>query len=317
MHMISADEVHRLLDYRSLVDALRKAHCNPDFAAGEVMLPEPGEAATDRAFLALPAWRKNSLIGVKLVTVFPGNPAEQSRLPANQGVYVGFDASNGAPVLVADGTALTLRKTAADTALGVDLLASAAAEDLLLIGAGALAPHLIEAVLAVRPSVRRIRIWNRNAAKAAALAAETRHDGVRVEAVEDLIEPQRAADIIVSATMSTAPLVQGRLLKPGCHVNLVGSWRPDMLECDEETIRRAHIYTDSHSDCRQCGEFVQAVASGAMTWSDIRADLFALCAGQVEARCPDGGITLFKNAGGGQLDLFAAEELLARLRAKS
>ncbi|MCM2397224.1 ornithine cyclodeaminase [Rhizobium sp. S95] len=312
MQMISGEDVHRLLGYPSLVAALKTAHRNPVYSAGEAILSEPADGDPERAFITLPAWQKDGLIGVKLVTVFPGNPSEHSARPANQGLYVCFDPTNGTPTLVADGTALTLRKTAADTALGIDFLASPDARTLLVLGAGALAPHVIEAALAVRPGLVRVQIWNRTLEKAERLAASLTFDGVSITAAADLADALPIADIVVSATMATEPLVRGALLKPGSHVNLIGSWRPDMRECDDDTIRRAELYTDSREACRDCGEFFQSIEKGLMSWDDIKADLFDLCRGDATSYLSGDGVTLFKNAGGAHLDLFTAQELLAR-----
>lgn len=312
MQMISGEDVHRLLAYPSLVEALKKAHRNPVYSAGEAILSEPAGGDPERAFITLPAWQKDGLIGVKLVTVFPENPSAHPARPANQGLYVCFDPTNGTPALVADGTALTLRKTAADTALGIDFLASPDARTLLVLGAGALAPHVIEAALAVRPGLERVLIWNRTMEKAERLAASLSFGNVTIAAAPDLANSLPIADIVVSATMATEPLVPGALLKPGSHVNLIGSWRPDMRECDDDTIRRAELYTDSRETCRDCGEFVQSIEKGLMSWDDIRADLFDLCRDDTKPYLSGDGITLFKNAGGAHLDLFTAQELLAR-----
>lgn len=317
MQMISAEDVHRLLDYPMLVEALRRAHRQACPAVGEVYLQEPGVTGSDRGFLALPAWRQDRSIGIKLVSVFPGNPAAPVPRPANQGVYVGFDGKTGAPTFVADGTALTLRKTAADSALGMDILSRPDAGTLLVLGAGALVPHVIAAALSVRPSVSRVEIWNRTPEKAVALARSLAIETVEVVAVSDLQAALAQADIVSSATMATKPLIAGRLLKEGCHVDLIGGWRPDMRECDDDTIRRATLFTDARSTCRDCGDFLQPIEHGLIDWADIRADLFELCSGEKTGRTSASEITLFKNAGGGHLDLFTADALIAQFQAEA
>jgi ornithine cyclodeaminase len=315
MQFISAEDVHRLLDYPTLVEALRLAHRQPCPAVGEAYLDEPGAAGSGRGFLTLPAWQRDVSIGVKLVSVFPGNPSAAVPRPANQGVYVGFDGKTGAPSFVADGTALTLRKTAADSALGIDILSRPDAHTLLVLGAGALVPHVIAATLSVRPSIRRVEIWNRTAEKAAAVAQSLAIDNVEINATTDLNAALAKADIVSAATMATEPLVAGRLLKEGCHVDLIGGWRPDMRECDDDTIRRAVLFADARLTCRNCGDFLQPIERGLMSWADIHADLFELCSGEKTGRTSPGEITLFKNAGGGHLDLFTADALIARFQA--
>jgi len=316
MHLIDGATVHELLDYRGLVDALRLAHKAPMPEVQEVVLSEPG-GDDARNLIVLPAWQRGTLLGAKLVTVFPENPARPEPVPANQGIYAAFDAETGTPVMVADGTALTLRKTAADSALGADLLARPDARNLLMIGAGALAPHVIRAMLAVRPSISDIRIWNRTPERAKEIAATMALDGVSVEVVERLDDALGEADIVSSATMAQSPLVLGDLLRPGCHVNLIGGWNPQMREADDRTIERARLFADSRSQCNSCGDFLQPVESGVMTWDDIEADLFELCGGSDLRRILPEEITLYKNCGGGHLDLFVARELIRKIQQRT
>lgn len=316
MRLVDGHDVHRLLDYPSLVAALRKAHGGAMPDAGELYMGEPGAPDGGRGLIMLPAWSRGEMLGAKLVSIFPGNPQATPPHPANQGLYVAFDGVTGAPALVADGTALTLRKTAADSALGVDLLARPDAATLLVFGAGALVPHVVEAIVSVRPAIRHVWIWNRTADKARQVAAGMRMDGVRIEVVDDPDAVLPLADIVSSATMATTPLVKGALLKEGCHVDLIGGWRPDMRESDDDVIRRAALFADTRDLCRDCGDFLQPVEKGLMTWASIRADLFDLCRGSGEGRRSAGEITLFKNAGGAHLDLFTAQELLRRVRSE-
>lgn len=316
MRLIDGDTVHRVLDYPGLVAALRRAHDARMPDAGEMFMEEPGGKSRGRGLIMLPAWSADGMLGVKLVTIFPDNPAAEPSLPANQGLYVAFDGETGAPVLVADGTALTLRKTAADSALGVDLLARRDAASLLMVGAGALAPHVIAAIVSVRPSIRDVWIWNRTRAKAQSVARAIRIEGVSVRAVESLEATLPHADIVSSATMATEPLIRGNLLKAGCHVDLIGGWNAQMREADDDAIRRATLFADTRALCRDCGDFLQPIASGLMRWDDIKADLFELCSASGEGRVSPDEITLFKNSGGGHLDLFVAQELLRKLDAE-
>jgi ornithine cyclodeaminase len=308
MASYDAAAVHRLLGYGRLIEAFAAAHRRmPPLIGRQVLAGPPDASGAATGFLVLPAWAGGRLLGVKMATVFPGNRDR----PSVQAVYQLFDGRNGTPLALIDGTALTLRKTAADSGLGCRLLAREDAATLLMIGAGALAPHLIAAHRTARPSLARVLIWNRTAARADALAASLQAEGVPAEAIADLEAGLRAADVISVATMATAPLVQGALLRPGAHVDLVGAYMPQMRESDDETVRRATLFVDWRgSTVGESGDLVQPLAEGVIAEGDIRADLFELCQGLHPGRSAAEEITLFKNGGGGHLDLFTAEALI-------
>ena len=314
MRFIPADTVHKILDYPSLVETLFEAHC------GEKPLVERSEQHHERdggegrqTFLNLPAWLPGRAMGVKMITVMPENEKVWS-LPTVHAVYQLFDGRNGEPVAAIDGTALTLRKTAADSALGAKLLARQDATSLLLLGAGAMAPHLIEAHRAVRPSITEVRIWNRTFEKAERLATDLAMQGVTVEPVSDIETVARTADVISCATSSTEPLILGQWLKPGCHLDLVGSFTPDMRESDDEAVRRATLFVDSRwFAVHQPGDLAQPIADRLISEDDIAADLFELCTGAHPGRTSSDEITFFKNGGGAHLDLFTALHIVDTL----
>ena len=311
MEMIGAEQVHALLDWPGLIEALRRGHLAPVDQTEALLLREPRAGGTND-LLVLPAWRHGGAIGVKLVTVFPENPA-RGPMPAIQALVVLFDGATGAPRAVIDGTALTYRKTAADSALGSAFLSRPASRRLVMVGAGGLAEYVIGAHLAARPGIAEVAIWNRDGAKARALAGRLDLPGVATGAVEDLEAAVRRADIVSCATSATEPLVRGAWLAPGCHLDLIGSYTPAMAEADQEAVTRARIWGDSHRRLREdAGEIVQALAAGAIAEGDILGDLHDLAAGRCPVRESADEITLFKNAGGGHLDLMVAEHLVAR-----
>lgn len=310
MKFIDAAEVHDRLSYPALIAALRKGHLRDVEQVRSTVLEQKTADGTTNHFLAGPTWQHDRAVGTKLVTVFPENEHNGSGLPSVQAVYVLFDGQNGRPLACIDGTALTLRKTAADSALGAQFLAPAKPECLLMVGAGAMAPHLIMAHLAVRPSIRTVGIWNRTRERAETLAASMVVPGVTIRAVDDIEPAAREADIISCATMAHEPLILGDWLKPGAHLDLVGSYTPEMHECDETAVRRASVFVDSPwSAIEDCGEIVSALESGALAKRDILADNFQLARGEHSGRKDDAEITLYKNGGGGHLDLMVARFL--------
>ena len=155
MQILDADAVLALSPFGPLIEALAEAHRQARPEIGRVLLSPPAESGHgEEGFLVLPAWAPGRALGVKMASVFPQNVAAGEGLPTVQAAYQLFDGRNGSPLAVIDGTALTLRKTAADSGLGAKLLAREDAEVLLMIGAGALAPHLIDAHRTARPSIR-------------------------------------------------------------------------------------------------------------------------------------------------------------------
>jgi len=310
MRFIGAEEIHQRLDYPALVEALAECHRRDVDDVGLMVLEQPTPSGKAAHFLTGASWQRGQALGAKLTTLFPDNEYNDSGLPSVQAVYVLFDGTNGSPRAVIDGTLLTLYKTAADSALGARLLAPSAPERMLMVGAGALAPHLIRAHCAVRPSLKKVEIWNRTPERAEALATSLSLNGVDIKATGDLESAARRADIISCATMATEPLILGEWLKPGAHLDLVGSYRPSMHECDEAAVMRASVFVDSPWNAvKESGEIISALASGALVRSDILADTFALARGDHPGRTGDDEITLFKNGGGAHLDLMVAQYL--------
>lgn len=311
MRHFDADQVHRALDYPGLVKALRAAHRDGEMPQMHVnVLSDTG--SDDNKFVSLVSWMSADVIAVKMVGVFPGNTGLNPPQPSVQGLVALFDGRTGGALATCDGAALTFRKTAADSALGADILARKDASVLLVVGAGGLAPHMVEAHLAVRPSIERVLIWNRNPDKAEALAGTLRAEGKQIVPASSLDDAVAQADIISCVTMATTPLVKGALLKPGAHVDLVGAYMPSMREADDDVARRAgRIFVDTRNNAEGSGDVAGPLAAGVIRREDIVADMFDLCKGRHPGRESESQITLYKNVGGGHLDMFAIKHLAA------
>ncbi|RBI69806.1 ornithine cyclodeaminase [Roseovarius sp. TE539] len=304
MQLFDAETVHRLLPYDALIPALRKMHEGEMPAGDGVHTHDPQGAGN--MFVTLPGWLGGRLIVVKMVGVFPANRDRDPPIGSVLGAVAAFDAETGAPVLVADGEAMTYRKTAAISGLGSALLAPSTPRELLVVGAGGLGPHVAMAHIAARPSIKRVRIWNRTAPKAEVLATALREQGITAEAAPDLDAAVAEADVISCVTMSRAPLVKGALLKPGAHLDLVGAYLPDMRETDDDAMRRGAVYTCCDRGRAEVGELALPVSSGAIGWDDIRGDAFGLAKETDTGRRSDDEITVFKNIGGAHQDVFTA-----------
>ncbi|MGH6947674.1 MAG: ornithine cyclodeaminase family protein [Kiloniellales bacterium] len=310
MRSLSADALAAVFDDRALVAALDEAfrrdiavpvrhhHSLPDPASGDY---SGGEAT----LLLMPAWRAGAVIGVKLVTIFPGNASRN--LPSVLGSYLLLDGTSGRPLALMDGPYLTARRTAAASALAARYLARPDATTLLMVGTGTLAPHIVRAHAAVRP-LTRVLVWGRSFDKADRLARSFAGAAFAAEAVGELAGAVAEADIISTATLSHEPLVRGAWLRPGQHLDLVGGFRPDMREADDEAVRRAAVYVDTFDGAtKEGGDIVQPLANGTLAHERIRGDLFGLARGSVEGRHDAEEITFFKSVGTALEDLAAAE----------
>jgi len=301
MDIVSAAEVHAICEYRKLASALFEAHRGDRPLVDRSELHATGPRGERQTWFALPAFQPGVAMGAKLVSVMPANPRVFPTTPAIQGLYVLFDGADGSPAAIIDATAMTYRKTAADSALGSDLLSRPDSRVLLMVGAGGLAPHLIAAHCAMRPSISEIMVWARRIDRAVALAM-----AVGGRAVASLESAVRRADIVSCATASTAPLVMGAWLKPGAHLDLVGAFSGDMRECDDEAVARSRLFVDSRLFAiDQPGDLGDPIRRGIIARDQVEADLFDFARGFMPQRQP-AEITLYKNGGGAHLDLFTA-----------
>ena len=184
-------------------------------------------------------------------------------------------------------------------------MARADAQHLLVVGTGVLSPNMARAHAAIRP-LDRIEVWGRRPEAATSVAETLRAEGLPAEASDDLDASIRGADIVSCVTGATRPLVRGELLSEGAHLDLVGSFTPDMRESDDEAASRATIFVDTLAGALMAGDLAQPLADGIITEASIIADLQALVAGEHPGRSAPDEITLFKSAGFAAADLAAA-----------
>lgn len=302
------DEVHAALPWERLAAALERA-----FREGaQVPLRHAHALSSSDTLLLMPAW-DGELIATKLVTVIPGAPHTV------QASVVVLDRRTGEVRSLMDGEALTLRRTAATSALAARLLARPDARTLLVVGSGRLAGWMARAHVALHPTLQRVIVWGRRP-EAAQVLADTlgavlrqAHPGraLQVEA-GPLLEPAvRAADLVTCATTSCEPLVQGAWLRPGTHLDLVGGFRRDMREADDEAVRRARVVVDTYAGAlAEAGDLTQPIERGVIDRAHVRAELAELLAEPARGRTAPSDITLFKSVGTALEDLAAARCVL-------
>jgi len=305
MRILSAADVEAALDWESLVERLRRA-----FRRGAEVpvrhhhdIVNPG--GPEGTLLLMPAWQPGRQIGIKLVTIFPDN--DNRGLPSVMGAYLLLDGKTGAPLALIDGPMLTVKRTAAASALASSYLSRPDCERLLMVGTGSLAPYLVMAHASVRP-ICNVLIWGRSPDKARRLAKRLDRPNFRVAATEDLEAAVRGAHVVSCATLSADPLVEGDWLQPGQHLDLVGAFRPDMRESNDAAIRRARVFVDTRDGAlKEAGDIVQPIESGVLDPADVAGDLFELTRGERAGRRFYDQITLFKSVGTALEDLAAAE----------
>lgn len=303
--MLTLDQaaVAAALDWKTTIEALRtmfRIDCTSPVRHHHTLDVPDAPAAT---VLLMPAWTAAGYLGVKIANVFPGN-SDLGR-PAVSASYLLFSAKTGEPLAVIDGSELTPRRTAAASALAADYLARKDAKRLLIIGTGRVARCLAAAYSAVR-DIESIVIWGRTISKAEALAAELRGDGLPATVAIDLSQDLAEADIISCATLSNEPLILGKFLTPGTHLDLVGGFTPTMREADDEAVRRSSKFVDTRGGAlSEAGDIVIPIREGVITADAIRADLHDLTRGTHPGRTSRDEITFFKSVGAALEDLAA------------
>lgn len=304
MRTIDNETIDQVLNYDKMLEALYKIFISkftmPVRHHHFYNTPDSAE----NALILMPAWT-DKYLGCKQVIVAPKN-AEQ-HLPAIHALYTLFNAETGVPLAQMDATKLTSVRTACASALAAKYLARENAENLLVIGSGSVAYHLAQAHSSVR-SYKHIEVWARNSDKAQALLDSLKQQGfTNVSLAKDLQAAIQKADVISSATLSKEPIIKGEWLKPGVHLDLIGSHTPKTREADDEVIRRSTIYADSREGAlHETGELAIPIASGLLDPKDVQADLVDLCKANKLARKNNEEITLFKSAGLAIEDLAAA-----------
>lgn len=301
---ISADFIEAHTDFSELVKAIEAG-----FSDGDVIVPQrhhhdfPNpETSEETTLLLMPAWHPGKNAGVKMVTISPEN--SRYGLPAVQGSYLLMDAVTGKMKAILEAKSLTTKRTAATSALASSYLSRKTASSLLMIGTGALSTQLIKAHASVRP-ISQVYVWGRTREKAQAVCTELEGENFKSTVVSVIEEIIGAVDIVSSATLSKTPLVLGKHLQPGQHIDLVGAYRKDMREADDEVIKRGSVFVDTYGGTQESGDLFEPLRTGLLREDEIKGDLFSLCSGKAEGRVGGNEITVFKSVG------FALEDLVA------
>jgi ornithine cyclodeaminase/alanine dehydrogenase-like protein (mu-crystallin family) len=309
MLIIGADTVRELLSMADCIDAMEQAM--RAVSNGAVRMPDrvvmPLAEGESHFFVMPGTIGKPPVYGAKLIGLHPSNPA--AGRPAAQGFVALFDGGTGSLLALVDGGEITRLRTAAASALATRLLARPDAHSHGIFGAGTLADSHLESIACVR-SIEVVRVWGRDAGKAAAFVARQRKAAVMaIEAVHDPADAA-ACDIVSTVTNAHEPILRGAWLRPGAHVNLVGAHDPEHREADSDAVAGAAVYVDCRrAALREAGDLLIPMAEGRFGEAHIEGQVGELLESRAAGRTDPRRITIYKSLGLAAQDLFAAERV--------
>ncbi len=294
MKIISAQQIESLFSYQEFIPILA------EFLSQKIEVPQRSHFDIgDNTLLLMPAWN-DEYCGVKIATAFPNN--RKLRKPTIHAVYTLFDASTGVPLAQLDGKTITNKRTAAASALASSFLSKKGSKNLLMIGNGALCPELIKAHATVRP-IKEVKIWGRNISNVKQLIKKNKWDNLKIEISKNKETDLGWADIISCATGSFDPVIYGKKIKDGTHVDLVGGYKPNMREADNDLISKSKIYIDNDSAKHECGDIFIPLKNKIIYAEKIKGTIKDLVNKKIKGREKAEEITVFKSVG------FALEDL--------
>ncbi|NTT84397.1 ornithine cyclodeaminase family protein [Tabrizicola fusiformis] len=292
-------EAERLLTWPGLLAAFEAGHRLPQPDIKDLFCYRGPDTILDRA-----TWIDGLGALVKVATVVPGNAARGK--PTVNGAVTLYDDVTGELSALVDFHLVTKWKTAGDSLLAASKLARKEARNFLVVGAGTVARSMVEAYSSLWPDAR-FTVWSRTRATAEAMG---------LPVADELEAAVRAADVICTCTMATAPLIKGEWLQPGQHLDLIGAYRPDMREVDDAAMARARVFVDARATTlHHIGELMEPLKSGAITEADVQADFYDIAGGGF-ARGSEDEITIAKNGGGAHLDLMTATYIAGAWRGR-
>lgn len=303
MKFISKENLSSRPNWLDVIAALENGHRLPPPQIADIFLGDEGMTMLSRA-----AHVDGLGSGVKTVTVIPDN--NERGLPTVQGAMLCFEAGTGTPLALVDSELVTRWKTAADSVLGARCLARPEPRILTIFGAGAVSDSLAEAYAAQFPTLEQVRICGRSNGRAGALVEVLRQRDIPADQVRDPQVACDGADIVATATTSKVPVIEGGWIAPGTHVDLIGAFKADMREANDELMKRGRIFVDSReTTLDHIGELMIPLQSGVLARNDVLGDLYDLVRGGTGRVSPQ-DITVFKNGGGAHLDLMIAHYLI-------
>jgi len=298
MLVLSEQDVQELLDIEELIQALEQAHVQ--FSTGKAVMPVrlvvPLPEIKGR-ITSMPAYlSEDKALGMKVVTYFQENPKKD--LPAILATISLYSTETGKIVAIMDGSYITAIRTACVSAMATKVLANPETPVMGILGAGVQARAHIRALCQVR-RISKVKIYSPSGKSAQKVRHELEHEvGVSIEPVVSAGAVVREAELLVTVTTAKEPILKVDWLKPGVHINAVGSHRPDQREIDGATMKRAKVFVDSREAIMaECGDVLLAIKEGAITGSQISTEIGDVLGGKKPGRAKTDEITLYKSVG--------------------
>jgi ornithine cyclodeaminase len=298
------------------IEAVKEAYIQ--LSAGEAVVPlrtPVPVAKRDAVTLFMPAYLSASdALGAKIVSVYPGNPA--LGLPLIHAVVIVVDAATGSPTAVMDGTYLTALRTGAASGVATDLLARQDARVAAIFGAGAQARTQLEAVCTVRV-IEKVWVYDVVPGMAETFVQYMRQRGHPIpgdiSVAGSPAQAVREADVVCTATTSSAPVFDDADLRPGVHVNGIGSYTPEMQEIPPQTVARAKVVVDSRlASLAEAGDLIRPMQQGLITADSIHGEIGEVAGGKIPGRQSHNEVTFFKSVGVAVQDVAVAKLILQR-----
>jgi len=300
---VLASDVELHLSWAELAQAIEQGHRLAKARISDSFLTRESQTLLMRS-----AWIDGLGMAVKVATIFPDNQLHQ--LPSVQGSVTLYNDQTGGLEAMVDFDLVTRFKTVGDSFLAASKLARPDCEKVLIVGAGRIASTALSAYQTMFPQAS-FELWNHRVQSAHQLASRQSTLGQVVAVASDLARAVRDADLISCATLSKTPLIKGKWLRAGQHLDLIGAFRADMREADDEVLKRARLFVDSReTTIHHIGELKIPIAAGVIKECDVLADFYELDSHRF-SRQSDDEITVFKNGGGAHLDLMTARYILA------
>ncbi len=315
LRILTANDLRQALPMEQAVEAMKSAYAQLSSGEADVPLRSRIESPDVQGVtLLMPALlHRSGEMAVKIVSVFGRNP--EFDLDTIHALVIVLDSKTGAPLAILEGGSLTAIRTGAGSGAATDLLARSDAKTVAIIGSGAQARTQLEAVCTVR-AIEQAWVHSLDRPQAMAMIADLRSQGPIPEDLAWALSADQAvagADIVCAATTSSAPVFDGKAVRPGTHINAIGSFTPQMQEIDAHLVKSALVVVDSREAVlAESGDLLIPLQAGIIDRSVVHAELGEVVSGDKPGRIHSEQITLFKSVGVAAQDAAAAGLALAR-----